>query len=165
MKQNKLIHIGRNTLVDFKDEASGVPAKIDTGADSTSVWASNIRIDKQGKLCFTLFDKQSEFYTGKEIVRPHYRVAKVKSSNGHEQVRYRAELVIRLKGKTIRTLSTLADRSNNAYPVLIGRRTLQGRFIVDVSRIEHIEPVRERKLGLNDELKENPHEFHKKYHG
>ena len=38
------------------------PAKIDTGADSTSVWASNIKMSKDGVLSFTLFDKSSPFY-------------------------------------------------------------------------------------------------------
>ena len=53
------IVIGRNTHVDFGKRAAGVPAKIDTGADGSAVWASNIRVDKNGVLKFSLFGEQN----------------------------------------------------------------------------------------------------------
>ena len=53
MKEKAII--GSTEHVDFGKRAQKVPAKIDTGADSSAVWASNIRIDKDGVLKFSLF--------------------------------------------------------------------------------------------------------------
>ena len=37
--------IGRNATVDFIDEVFNVPAKVDTGADSSAVWATDVFVD------------------------------------------------------------------------------------------------------------------------
>ena len=158
--------IGSTTHVDFGKRAVGVPAKIDTGADSSAVWATKIRVDKDGVLRFALFGEGSPYYNGKIFKRTDYMVAKVRSSSGHEQIRYRTHFTVTVKGRRIRALFNLSDRSVNLYPVLIGRRTIAGKFLVD---------VRERGLArqykyatdnkaLNKELAKNPHKFYKKYH-
>jgi hypothetical protein len=112
-----------------------------------------------------LFDTDSPHYTGKVITRKAYKVASVRSSSGHEQVRYRVDMTIRMNGRRIRGIFNLSDRSRNTYPVLIGRRTLTNKFIVDVSQHEYKykEPPK-AQLGLNEELIKNPQKFHKKYH-
>ena len=58
----------------------------------------------------------------------------VTSSNGQSQERYKIRLLVKLKGKKVRAWFTLADRSTQVYPVLIGRNVLAGKFIVDVKR-------------------------------
>lgn len=160
----KLPTIGKTRKINIIGHAQGVPAKIDTGADSSSVWASNISIDKKGMLHFTLFDKGSEFYTGEVISRKDYKVAQVASSSGHVQIRYRTHLTIRLGGKKLRVLFNLSDRSANKFPILIGRRTIAGKFLVDVTRGIKIEK-RFNVVRLNKELKRDPHAFFQKYHG
>ena len=47
--------IGRETRIDIGEDIHGVPAKIDTGADGSAIWASAISIDDQNRLCFKLF--------------------------------------------------------------------------------------------------------------
>ena len=47
MKQRKKTIIGRNVKIHF-NRRMDVPAKVDTGADSSAVWASNIRVGKDG---------------------------------------------------------------------------------------------------------------------
>ncbi len=159
------ITIGRNTKVELVGHAVNVPAKVDTGADSSSAWASNIFVDSNHILHYTLFDKESQFYTGKEITTKDYRAAVITNSTGHQQIRYRVRLSMRLGGKRIRVMATLADRSRNAFPVLIGRRTLHGKFIVDVSIHGYLYQNKVQVNELNKELKKDPHAFHKKYHG
>jgi hypothetical protein len=163
MKSNELLVIGRNTLIEFIGHAKNVPTKVDTGADSSSVWATNINVDKEGVLSFTLFGKASTLYTGEVITRKDFRVAKVRSSSGHEEIRYRTKIPIRISGKRIKVSFYLSDRSTHTYPVLLGRRTLNKRFIVDVSRKDYEEPPKVRR-GLYEEMIKNPHEFHKKHH-
>jgi hypothetical protein len=155
--------IGKTRKINIIGHAQGVPAKIDTGADSSSIWASSISIDKGGTLHFTLFDKGSEFYNGEVISRKDYKVAQVASSTGHVQIRYRTHLTIRLGGKKIRVLFNLSDRSKNQFPILVGRRTIVGKFLVDVSRGLDIEK-RFSKARLNKELKKDPYAFFQKYH-
>lgn len=113
-----------------------VPAKIDTGADSSAIWASNI-IEKNGQLSFTLFDHSSPYYSGKVITTHDYITTLIKSSFGYTEPRYKIHLAIVLSGRTIRASFTLADRSLNKYPVLIGRGTLHSKFVVDVSRTKN----------------------------
>lgn len=141
-----------------------IPAKVDTGADSSSVWASHIRINKEGVLRFRLFDEGSPFYTGKAFKRTDYKVAVVRNSSGHEQIRYRTHLRMKINGHTIKVLFSLSNRSNNNFPVLIGRRTIAGKFFVDVSQNHTPMPAKNPKTKIvQRRLKENPHKFHLKY--
>lgn len=156
--------IGRNVAISFGKRAVDVPAKVDTGADSSSVWASNIRVDKDGKLRFSLFGEGSPYYNGKVFVRDNFSVALVRSSSGHEQIRYRTPFSIRVGGRKIRATFNLSDRSQNIYPVLLGRRSISGKFLVDVSKAEFTEPQHDKSAGLRDELQRDPVKFHRKYY-
>lgn len=163
MIKEKLPIIGSNTLVSICGREN-VPAKIDTGADSSSIWVSHLRIDKDGVLKFRLFDESSPFYNGKVIKRRDYKVAVVRSATGEEQIRYRAYLTLSVAGRKIRTLFNLSDRSKNNFPILIGRRTISDKFLVDVSKTEVDRPPKIKKSKtLRQELQEDPHEFYKKY--
>ncbi len=141
---------------------ANIPAKVDTGADASAIWASGIRVGKDGVLRFTLFDKESPFYTGRVFKRTDFGVARVKSSNGTIQLRYRTHLVINVGGRRIKALFYLADRSTQKFPVLIGRRTIVRKFVVDVSK-RAIALQRPVKAGLNAKLQANPYKFHKRY--
>lgn len=114
-----------------RDQLKKVPARIDTGARTSSIWASSVRETEAG-LEYVLFGEGSPFYTGQVITEPAYSELVVASSNGHVQKRYKVPLTIQIKGTRIKTFCTLADRSTQAYPILIGRNTLRGKFIVDV---------------------------------
>lgn len=165
--EKKLVTIGRNTAVDFVGYADGVPAKTDTGADSSSVWVSNLVVTSAGELEFTLFDESSPHYTGKVIRRTHYNVAVVRSATGHEQIRYRTGFSIKIAGKRIRATFNLSDRSRNKFPVLIGRRSISGKFVVDVQRAEYKDAKQVffvENGRLNEELTKDPYGFHKKYY-
>ena len=110
-----------------------VPARIDTGARTSAVWASDVTETGNG-LQYRLFGIRSPFYTGEYTVQKHYSKVAVASSNGHVQVRYRVPMTIQICGRRVKTHCTLADRSTQAFPILIGRNTLRGKFIVDVQR-------------------------------
>lgn len=129
--------IGPKTFVDFPElSLFKVPAKVDTGADSSSVWASNISEEK-GQLKFTLFDEDSPFYSGDVIATKRYRLITIRNSFGIAEPRFRVSLQIKLEGRLIRATFTLADRSSVSYSVLIGARALRGKFLVDVSKSDN----------------------------
>lgn len=146
-KRRKLkLVIGRAERVDFPTaEVFGVPAKIDTGAYRTSVWASDIHEDN-GILKFKLMGPTSEFYSGKECEVSKYEIVDVENSFGQKEKRYSIMFMVKVGHKSIRTNITLADRSKKIYPVLIGRKFLRGRYLVDVSEGDPIED--EETMGL-----------------
>lgn len=166
MAIEKKIIIGRNEPVDLPRYAKKVPAKIDTGADTSSIWVSNVRVDKNGILRFNLFGESSPHFTGKTIKREKYKVAIVRSASGHEQLRYRTQFSVRIGGKRIRAMFNLSDRSRNRFPILIGRRTLTGKFVVDVSQSYFADEkvFAEATKELNEELDTNAYEFYKKHY-
>lgn len=152
--------IGVTELVSFGKSSVKVPAKIDTGADRSAIWASKIHVNRDGVLSFVLFDEGSEYYTGKVLKRTKFGVAIVKSSNGTKERRYRTPITVVIRDRKIRATFYLSDRSTQQFPVLIGRRTMRGKFIIDAEQTA----VKIKKPVIkNTGFKQNPYEFHKKY--
>jgi hypothetical protein len=129
------ILIGRVERVNFPTLGiKKAPAKIDTGADASSIWCSKIKT-VDGRLECVLFGPDSEYYTGEKISfeGKDVELTRVANSFGHSQLRYKVKLPLEVKGRKIKATFTLTDRSSKLYPILIGRSTLQGKFLVDVS--------------------------------
>jgi len=160
MKKRNII--GSNTLVHIYGRRN-VPAKVDSGADTSAIWATNISVTKKNILKFSLFGPSSPFYTGKIIKRTDFKVVVVRSAMGHEQIRYRTKLPIKLEGRKMLVLFNLSDRSRQNFPILLGKRTLAGKFIIDVKQKVVRPPLNPRTEPLQKELAKNPYRFHKKY--
>lgn len=154
---SKMQSIGRVEYIDLPSIGlRDVPAKIDTGADLSAIWASDIR-EQDGVLKFVLFAANSPFFTGKILEFHHnkYTITRVANSFGHKEIRYRVKLSVRICGKLINGTFTLADRSAKIYPVLIGRKLLNNKFIVDVSKGKPLkQQERIRKFMLKQDLEE-----------
>ena len=133
MSQKKVI--GRREIVSILDlELFDLDAKIDTGADSNSLHCDDIYIDDEKFVHFKLLDKIHPAYHGKKIKLPLYKLKRVKSSNGNVQLRASIQITISFFGKKYKTDISLTDRSDMKYPMLIGRKFLANRFLVDVSK-------------------------------
>ena len=132
MSQKKII--GKREIIDILDlELFGLDAKIDTGADSNSLHCDDIFIDNEKFVHFTLLDKVHPSYHGKKLKMPLYKLKKVKSSNGATQIRASIQVNVSFFGKIYKTTVSLTNRSDMKYPMLIGRKFLANRFLVDVS--------------------------------
>jgi hypothetical protein len=129
--------IGRLERVDIPEwNLFDLEAKIDTGAYTSSLHCHHIEVfEHEGKpmVRFKLLDPSHDDYNGRTLELPVYKTKKVKSSNGITEERIIVTTKIVLAGKPIRIHLALTDRSEMRYPLLIGRRTLKGRFLVDVS--------------------------------
>ena len=160
--------LGRHASVEFLDHGpQKVGGKVDTGADSSSVWASNISMDDKNRLHFTLFGPSSDYYTGKEIIKKRYKIKVVRSSSGHQQIRYTVKLSVRIDGWRVLGTFTLSDRSRNNYPVLIGTKLLKGKFLVDVSKksADEEQPVlKVKSRRMTDLSKKDPLVFFETYY-
>ncbi len=129
-----LPHIGNIEFVSLPDDKiQAVPAKIDTGADNSAIWASNIHL-KDGQLVFNFFAPGSVFYREEPVVSTAFRTTTVRNSFGHKEFRYKIRLRVKIGERTLLCWFSLANRSRNNYPILLGRNFLKNKFIVDVSR-------------------------------
>jgi len=152
MSQQDLTIIGRVEPIAFIDYGIvDIPAKIDTGADTSSVWATEVAEGIDG-LSFVLFAPESEYYTGQVITLPKskYTITRVSNSFGDREFRYKVKLRVQVQGHTVRATFTLANRQDKLYPALIGRRLLKGRFLVDVKQGHPLtEAEKKRRERLN----------------
>jgi hypothetical protein len=131
-KKNKIKIIGRREFVSFPLlNIEKVEAKIDTGAYTCAMHCNDIilkTINEKQILTFRLFN--NTIYHVDEFTRK-----KIKNSFGEMEERYIIKTLIAIGRKKIKTTISLSDRENMRYPVLIGRRLLKGKFIVDVNLI------------------------------
>jgi hypothetical protein len=143
--------IGRVERVSFPTlNLKRVPAKIDTGADSSSIWCSKIEM-VDGDLECIFFGKGSPFYTGQRVLFKSRDIdlTRIANSFGHRELRYKVKIPIVLKNRTVKATFTLTDRSTKLYPILIGRSMLMNKFLVDVSRgtpLHEEEGARQKRL-------------------
>lgn len=126
--------LGRAEYISFPEiDIHDVPARIDTGAKTSAIWATDIREDPDGTLSFLLFDETSPHHRPERHNVNNYQKIVVQSTIGEAEERYKVQLLIELSGRRIRASFTLANRSRQVYPVLVGRNVLSGKFVVDVS--------------------------------
>lgn len=130
--------IGRLEKVDIPEwNLYDLEAKIDTGAYTSSLHCHHIEEFEQGDrtfVRFNLLDPSHEAYNEKLFELPVYKSKSVKSSNGQSEERTIIRTTIVLAGRQLQAEFSLTDRSEMRYPLLIGRKLLRGRFLVDVSR-------------------------------
>lgn len=135
MPQKKQI-IGMTDLVDFPElNLTDVPAKVDTGAFTSSLHCKKVRLVRIGsdiKLSFWVMGKAGEPAT--RFQTDEFSQRMVRNSFGVSEERYVIKTQIVLFGRSIRTEFSLANRERMRNPVLLGRQLLRDRFIVDVSQ-------------------------------
>src|SRR5690606_13457776 len=91
----------------------------------------------QKVLHFDLLDPDHSHYQEGIAKADTFSRKKVKSSNGRMEVRYVIKTKIRIGKKSYITTVSLTDRRKMKYPVLVGRKVLNKKFLVDVSQ-EHL---------------------------
>lgn len=123
--------IGRVDKADFPLlNLEDIAIKIDTGAYTSSIHCDNI-VEKEDALHCTFLDEEHPLYNGKEFIFENYDVVFVRSSNGIIQKRFQVQSTIKIFGKVFKISLSLSARQEMRYPVLIGRKFLTKKFIVD----------------------------------
>jgi hypothetical protein len=133
----KKILIGRNEIIDLPEFGlHAVEAKVDTGAYTSAIHCSKIKIKKEaGKQFVTFHIPGSKIHgLGKKVFKTDDFILKnIKSSTGHMEERFVITTQVLLFNKLYKTEFSLTDRSTMKFPILLGRKLLVKRFIVDVS--------------------------------
>ena len=111
------------------------PARIDTGADLSSLDARGIVV-RNNIAAFKLGKR----YGGLQLQLPVVEWRHFQTAMGIEK-RPVVEIFICLGSKLFRTPVTLKDRSEMIYPFLIGRSALRDNFLIDPSRSRAAQPT------------------------
>ncbi len=126
--------IGRVDKADFPTlNLQDIDIKIDTGAYTSSIHCHKVLIIEDELICL-FYDKGHPHYNGKEFKFKEYSITKVKSSNGIIQNRYKVKTSIIIFEKKYTISLTLSTRDDMKYPILIGRKFLSKKFIVDINQ-------------------------------
>lgn len=130
-KKNKPHIIGRNDIIDLPEIGLfDVPAKVDTGAYTSALSYINWEL-KDRELIITFENENGKAKTFK--TRDYYQKT-IKNSFGHAEKRYIIKTDVMIFGETHPTEFSLSKRSELKFPILLGRKFLKERFMVDVNR-------------------------------
>ena len=130
--------IGRREKISLPEWGlRGVSGKIDTGAYTSSIHCEYCEEKEEGGrqvLYFTVLHEKHRKYNGRIIRTENYTQKKVKNSFGQEEVRYKVSTKVIMFGEGFDMEFTLSDRSKMKNPILLGRKMLRGKFLVDVQQ-------------------------------
>ena len=86
------------------------------------------------ELTFTLLGGHPVFGKLAQIVTVRdFDKVSISNSFGHREERYEVKLRVKIGHKTFKTTFTLANRESMVYPILLGRKLLNRRFLVDTA--------------------------------
>ena len=127
------VEIGWCELVDLPDLGlTDMHAKIDTGARTSSIHATRVRVfERDGEEWVSFHLPRSVGHGQQDCEARLIERRMITSSNGSQQSRYVIGTAVRLGPLTWQAQITLANRATMAFPVLIGRRALKRGFLVN----------------------------------
>ncbi len=134
----KLQTIGRQEIIDLPDfELENVEAKVDTGAYTSSINCSRVKVKEINgveQLTFYLSGSKIHEKKARRFVTSNFKKKRIRSSNGQMEERFIITTNAVFFGKKVKMELSLADRSKMKFPILLGRKLLAKRFVVDVSK-------------------------------
>lgn len=147
----KKLTLGRKDKANFPELGlKDLDIKMDTGAYTSAIHCHKIeKIEKDGKkmVVFTLLDPTHIQYQHKEFSTEKYIEKRIKNSFGSSEKRFVVQTDIMLFGHKHEIELSLSERGEMRFPILIGRRFLMGKFIVDSAKYD-LSYKRRQKLLL-----------------
>lgn len=137
-KKSKKIIIGRVERIDLPTlSIFNLDSKIDTGAYTSSLHCHHISVevrDSKTWVYFNVLDPSHPEYEDRKYDSPVHDIKKVKSSNGLTEERIIIKQQAIFFGKKRMIELSLTNRSEMKFPILLGRKFLSSKYIVDVSK-------------------------------
>lgn len=121
----------------IKDVVEKIPAKLDTGALTSSIHAEEVELfERDGKkwVRFIVTDPSVKKPTRTRIEAPLVRIARIKEPGAESVAREVVKLSFTIGERKMRGEFTLNNRSNMLAPVLIGRSLIKDLGWIDASR-------------------------------
>ena len=139
--------IGRKEKIGLKEWGfARISAKIDTGAYTSAIHCEYAKVKFIGSkriLEFVLLYPSHKYFNNQIIQTEHFTQKKVKNSFGQVETRYKVTTIVTMFGKDFEGEFTLSERSKMKNPILLGRKILKGRFLIDV---DHVNLSNHKKL-------------------
>jgi hypothetical protein len=110
-----------------------IHAKIDTGAYTSSLHCSRAEVTN-GVLEFVLLDDEHPEFTGMKFTFTDFTQREIKNSFGVAEMRYIIHTTIKIFNEEILAEFSLSDRDTLRFPILLGRKILRDRFLIDVTK-------------------------------
>lgn len=126
--------LGRVEWIKFQNPNFELQARIDTGAQTSSMHAENIREQKINGELFVQYETTDQDGKRHTLVRRVVTRTPIRNNAGQLERRYVIRERIRLGRHSHEININLNDRSDLRYQFLIGRNLLMGNYIVDVSK-------------------------------
>ena len=137
--------LGRYDRVDLPDLGLfNIHAKIDTGAYTCCLHCKKAEV-VDGKLEFILLDQEHPEFTGMRFVFENFEKRDIKNSFGEVEKRFVIVTSITIFGEVITTEFSLSNRGSLKFPILIGRKILRNRYLIDVKK-KNVSFKEKRKL-------------------
>ena len=134
------LRVGWIEKVRIMPSGLSLEAKLDTGADNSSLNATGIRMIKRRGRRWVAFQLTNKAGVTVELERPIIRTTRIKSHAGKRLGRPVIALGIYL-GSVFREVEVnLSERKKFNFNMLIGRSFLEGRVLVDSARKYTTEP-------------------------
>jgi hypothetical protein len=125
--------LGRYDRVDLPEMGlKNIHAKVDTGAYTSSLHCQ-IAEEVDGKLEFILLDEEHPEFTGMRFIVDSFEKRAIKNSFGEVERRYVITTTIRIYNEDITTQFSLSNRGSLKFPILLGRKILRDRFLIEVT--------------------------------
>ena len=126
--------LGRSDRVDLPGLGLyNIHAKIDTGAFTCSLHCSRAEV-VNGQLEFVLLDDEHPEFTGLKFVFKEFTEREIKNSFGVAEKRYIIHTTVKIFDDEIMAEFSLGDRDAMRFPILLGRKILRDRFLIDVRK-------------------------------
>lgn len=114
-----------------------IKAKVDTGADNSSLHAFNIERYTEDDVPMVRFDihpRQRKKRPSISCVAEVVGEKKVKNPGGRTEIRPVIKTILVVAGKNVEAKVNLTTRDEMTFRMLLGRRTIRKRFLVDPGR-------------------------------
>ena len=139
--------IGRDVFVEIPMLGEKVPAKVDSGAYTSALHCSEIRKIQKGDkehLEVTILGHKKSGMEAQDVTFKEFGYTTVISSTSHRVKWPTVELDVVIEGVKLRTTFALCDRSSLKFPILLGRKVLNGNFMINT----HISTIKSKSKAI-----------------
>ena len=147
--------LGRYDRVDLPQLGLyNIHAKVDTGAYTSSLHCHRATVTN-GILEFILLDEEHPEFTGLKFTFSDFEERDIKNSFGEVERRFVITTTLKIFNEDITTEFSLGNRGSLKFPILIGRKILRNRFLIDVIKKNLSYKEKRRRLALKKKARKN----------
>jgi hypothetical protein len=128
-KQDKNV-LGISEIAELQSTGIKYDAKVDSGAETSSLHATNIKVFQNDMVSFITENEKGQSIT----LTKHIEFKKVIKSASGQKERIFIKEIIRIGNNTYQIFINLADRTNLSKKMLIGKDIIKQGFLIDANK-------------------------------